>query len=194
MNGLNAISDTVCSSPDLKVLHLWEELQIIAVPHCLGNMTSLQAIWIDYCPSLRYIPLSLFSLPNLVELSLYHLNITHHALLEYNDVNEVATNYRSEQTKYWFSLNPICDENQSAFSSDLTSFLSLNDSCTPGYGLGYERVCPMRLVGDGLCQYECYFDANLWDKLSFRTSKLVALTNSCLVIGFGLWFYLQLQG
>merc|ERR1719361_3057730 len=69
--------------------------------------------------------------------------------------------FNDTKTTYWFSLNPICDEDWSSFPLELVSFLNLNNSCPLGTTCdsinanGYDLACPPRQHGDGKCDTEC---------------------------------------
>jgi len=104
------------------------------------------------------------------ELSLYNNQFDFEHLIEYNvpsdsDVDEWFDDnfhFNENQTTYWFSINPICDEEWSSFPLKLVSFLNLNTSCplgNPCYedqsGNAYEQNCAPRLLGDGKCDLLC---------------------------------------
>merc|ERR1712130_96540 len=73
----------VCSLRELEVLHIEFE-QISSIPKCIGDLPGIRAIWIDICPFLSAVPLAMFSLPTLVELSVYSGSIDMQSLIEFN--------------------------------------------------------------------------------------------------------------
>jgi len=178
-SGLRAIPESICSLNQLKILHFSDELYLSSVPHCVGDLVQLQAIWIDK-GFLVDVPLSLFSLPNLKELSLYNNEIDFESLLEYNLPSNLTLDesqwfaehfaFDDRRTSYWISMNPICDENMTAFPPKLVSFLNLDTACPVGnpcsldIGNGVaDEFCPPRLLGDGHCDWQCANDGCAWD-------------------------------
>ena len=139
-NDLHSISDEICALGQLDILSISYE-PITSIPRCVGTMNSLEAIWLDVCPQLREIPLTMFHLPHLRELSVFNGNIDFQSLVEYN-VPEAVRNgteaveewfdanfiFNSNETEYWLLLQPINDQNTADFPVSLQKFLNLNQT------------------------------------------------------------------
>jgi len=167
---LEEIPDAICSLDKLSIIHIeFEEISVI--PHCIGTMTQLKAIWIDNCILLKYIPMAIFNLPNLLELSLYRGNISFSSLIEYNVPDDIKNDtqavnqwfddnfhFESNHTDYWLFRQPINDMNITELPLSLQTFLT-----TANYGDGAcsdsfvvtQSQCPPRLLGDGRCNHQC---------------------------------------
>ena len=138
------------------------------VPHCVADMTSLKAIWIDVCPDLTDIPLSMFKMPNLLELSLFTGSISYESLIEYNVPEEMQNDtdavdqwfeenfaFNLNQTDYWFDGHPLCDsDDRSALPGSLQSMLNVTCGSLNCSSAGI-AFCPPRKQGDGRCDAEC---------------------------------------
>merc|ERR1712137_794144 len=103
-------------------------------------MTALQAIWIENCISLNHVPIDMFNLPNLIELSLFNGNIYFDDLVEYNvpennwndteAVNQYFDRhlqYNLDHTQYWIAEIPIYEEDWTDFPDSLRAFLNQTD-------------------------------------------------------------------
>eukprot|EP01083_Nonionella_stella_P016728 46723_1 len=161
--GLSEIGNTFCDLKQLRVLQIKYELKIDSIPHCIATLRKLLAIWIDVT-SLTKIPLELFNLPQLLQLSLFNGNIDYDHLIDYNNESlEISFN---SNTTAWLTWNPICDEIQLLPPALQTVF---NKSCEPHpcglYSSWYyeNNFCPPRLLGDGRCDSGCEKQNCYWD-------------------------------
>eukprot|EP01084_Bolivina_argentea_P029527 54833_1 len=177
-NGLNSFPESICNLTQLKVLELYAETQIISIPHCVSNLRELNQLVIDVCFNLKYIPLSIFSLPKLIVLTLFKDSITYQSLLEYNLpsnsmnwstlrvsewVNDNFNPHNYNQTEYWMSSNPICDEKTAQLPSKLQHFL--NNTCDYFCEIDNKltTLCSPLLYGNGRCDFLCNFAECGWD-------------------------------
>eukprot|EP01084_Bolivina_argentea_P013130 24602_1 len=169
-NSLSSFSESICQLKQLIVLQMEYELEIKSIPHCIFNLKQLKAFWVDFSPMLTSIPLSIFNLPHLIELSLYNGNIDYRSLLQYNIPNIQSNDTLSinawfdgnlqPQNKsyndYWFSFNPICEENITSFPASLKHILSSSNCHHPcDVDSLYDKFCIPRKVGDGRCDDQC---------------------------------------
>eukprot|EP01083_Nonionella_stella_P195392 719808_1 len=169
-NGLQTFPDTICNLTNLQVLDINLESNIKSIPKCISNLVELKQLILDNCLLLQYIPLSIFKLPKLVTLSLFHGLITLQSLIEYNVPNNIDTNdsnaalewlrdelvINSNIKEYYLALNPICNENVTWLGND---HAFMNQSCHyPCMGAKtvlQNQFCPPRLLGDGTCDTLC---------------------------------------
>eukprot|EP01083_Nonionella_stella_P047667 127571_1 len=164
--GLLEIEHSICGLNQTRVIHILYEIGIQSVPHCIQELTKLEAIWID-ATSLKAVPLSVFNLPHLLELSLFNGDIDVENLMIYNNIsltNTFELQINANAT-YWLAYNPICNELES-LPSNLRSLI--DDTCTHPCGSysihNYENtLCSPRLLGDGRCTEGCQTDNCNWD-------------------------------
>eukprot|EP01083_Nonionella_stella_P106357 306791_1 len=176
--GLREFPEAICDMTHLDVLQI--RLNFIAsVPHCIRNLTHLEQLVIDSSQTLVNIPLSMFSLPNLYDLSLYSSSITYVDLISYNldgtdiDINDTEeinewfdTSFKwNPHTTYWLQRTPLCDENLSDMPTGFADFMRNNATkchyeCTDYLGeppVEHSMVyaCAPYLIGDGKCDLKC---------------------------------------
>ena len=146
-NGLNTLPESICNLKELMVLYLEYETNIESIPHCIGDLINLQALIVDLSIILMDVPFSIFKLPKLKLLSLFNAAISYQSILDYNlpiDINSNDTESVHKwlndnfdylnNTDYYLSLNPICDELM--VPSKLFLLLNNTDAC--------EYECSMR--------------------------------------------------
>lgn len=162
-SGIEEISELFCLQNQLVVFHLYME-SMLSIPHCISDIKSLKALWIESCVYLVDFPLSIFSLPNLIELSLHQSNIEYQDLITYNIPEDMQNDtqgvelwfddnfrFNIERTDYWFQ-SPICDSNYSELPSGLANFVNVTCSAyNPCMADGVidltEQYCPTRVLG-----------------------------------------------
>lgn len=94
----------------IEVLHIQREIKITALPLCLGELTTLEAVWIDLNWMLRDVPLSLLLLPKVVELSLFNNDMSWDSLLEYNFGGDLEAAEQWFEDDFEWERHPICDD------------------------------------------------------------------------------------
>ena len=167
-NLISEIPEDICSLRQLNIMEIEFEA-IESVPHCVGSMNQLKAIWIENCFYLTDIPLSMFNLPDLLELSLYFGDIDYHNLIEYNvpeDINNdtdavdqwIDDNFifDFDRIDYWLSRHPICNDNRSGIAVSVQRFLNgtcdVEDLCADAAESNIDTdFCAPRKLGDGKC-------------------------------------------
>ena len=169
-NGLLELSPAICNLHQLDVLNIENEYLLSSLPSCLGELTQLRVLWLDFL-TVSAVPFTLFSLPNLIELSMYNGNLNYNSMLTYNfpsfanDTQAIGAWFdqifapRYDDANYWLSLNPICDNFQNdMYPSALVSFLNVSctdNLCAVDGGRILGDFCAPRLLGDGRCDYKC---------------------------------------
>ena len=88
---------------NLEYLELHWDL-IESVPFCVGDLVKLKQLLFDVDIELKYIPLSIFNLPELRDLSLFQLDISYNNLLTYNLPQDIDDN-DTDATNAWFNDN-----------------------------------------------------------------------------------------
>eukprot|EP01083_Nonionella_stella_P228386 809465_1 len=170
-NGLQTFPRSICNLTRLEVLNIFLETKMVTIPNCISNLTQLKELVIDNCALLENVPFPIFSLPNLVTLSLFHGQISWQSFVEYNAPNDTDTNDTFAITewiinsefkisasiqKIYLSINPICDvtnaswfpiQLHAAFNEESCSYMCDTD--------GYDHFCPPRLLGNGRCDFIC---------------------------------------
>ena len=168
-NGFIELPTSICNLTSLAVLQIEFEAVLQSMPHCLGQLDNLEAVYIDGCFLLRDIPISVFNLDNVIILSIFHASITYQSVLDYNlpidiDTNDTEAvnewmednfNYHSlNQTDYYLASNPICAEDATDFPSNLQYFLL--DTCEFMCDENREsQFCIPRELGNGHCDEAC---------------------------------------
>ena len=67
--------------------------------------------------------------------------------------------FDANQTQFWISAHPICDENVTDLPVVLQSFLDI--ACLRDYECeGIGRFCSPRVRGDGVCNIQCLHTTN----------------------------------
>ena len=137
----------LCNLTQLEIMEFKWSFELKSIPHCIGNLKSLKQFFCDVCPELKDIPLGLFHLPELRDLSLFQSSIEYMDLLNYNlpsplnFINNTiinawfndAFNWNND-TDYWFQLTPICQT-------------QLSHSVARKFGQFMEQKCK--------CDFEC---------------------------------------
>eukprot|EP01083_Nonionella_stella_P268263 906789_1 len=202
--GLLSFSADICALTELEVLHFqWNTIE--SIPHCISNLQSVQQLLIDGTLQLSDVPLSIFNLSNLYDLSLFHAQITVESLLLYNvdediDLNDtVALNgwfedhfdWHSNQTTYYLQLNPLCESDLDSLDlyvpNKLRFFLENVAQCEHPcnyhlHGAGLVQFCSPFLMGDGFCDQRCNIPACAFDEgdcvqMCFADPQLQNITN-----------------
>eukprot|EP01083_Nonionella_stella_P194517 717417_1 len=178
--GVRQFSEQICNMTNLEILQFrWNiHLEVTSVPHCISNLRSLKQLSIDGEIHLVDVPLSMFGLPQLLELTLFHASVSYDTLIEYNvdtnDSNQINdwldTNFKwNEDTVYWLQRNPICQEDTNSMHSKIASFLKsdntkCHDECTDYYGEPDIAACLPYRLGDGHCDMKCNTPYCAYDK------------------------------
>ena len=76
-----------------------------SVPECIIELTNLKQILLDICASLTNVPLGLFNLPHLKDLSVFQTNINYLNLLTITEID--AWN---SDTDFYLQLTSMCDD------------------------------------------------------------------------------------
>eukprot|EP01083_Nonionella_stella_P076407 208187_1 len=166
-NGLPTFPDSICNLQSLQVLEMVQEIQIESIPPCVAKLIDLEQLIIENCIVLKYIPLSVFALPNLVILSLFHIDISLSSLIEYNVPNKSIQNNTDMAIQWlqntlkitpsmdelYLTSSPICDENVTWFPMEF----NISEACyTPCISTHTAtQFCSSRLMRDGKCDYVC---------------------------------------
>eukprot|EP01083_Nonionella_stella_P072699 196114_1 len=191
-NEFTEVPLSICHLTQLSVLQIEFEA-ITSIPYCIANLTELTELLLDGCILLSDIPLSLFGLPKLADLSLFKADISYDDLLAYNmphygleyiDNDTVAnaewfnTHFHvngDNQTTYWLALSPICDEDPGHYPTKLQSLIGAT-AATCDYPCDQaalvDGLCPPRMFGDGYCDSicqagDCYMDGGDCVQLCF---------------------------
>eukprot|EP01083_Nonionella_stella_P032660 89381_1 len=169
-NGLNTLPDSICSLTNLEVLDIQMELNIKSIPKCIKNLIHLKQLTIENCLLLEQIPLSVFELPDLVILSLFHNQISSSSLIQYNAPSNIidqnntnvsvewlrnALSIKSNIESLYLTMNPICDETV-PWHPNITTVC--HSPCKSAHDRNSEvddQFCSPRLVGDGKCDDVC---------------------------------------
>ena len=180
LNGLQSIPEDICKLHQLRALELDGE-SMESIPLCLGEMTQLKALWVDACLQLTDVPLSIFNLPDIIELSLFNANIDYLSLLAFNIPDGMVTNDTEaihewfadhfhpnslEDTTFWMSLNAICYEDDDVFPLKLREFVRATctgNPCADERGDVEAQFCTPRQLGDGKCHERCQHNGCYWD-------------------------------
>eukprot|EP01083_Nonionella_stella_P303474 1050693_1 len=172
LGGLVGFPKQLCALTELRVLQIdWDVIE--SVPHCVAEkLLHLQHFLLNGCVGLSSFPLSLFALPHLLEVSLWHESITFEDVLSFNNITNISnkslelyfdTNFEwNEDATYYLSLNPICDnQNRSELPTKLQTFLEgqtchypcASDDSQMRDGIFF--YCPPHIIGDGKCDFNC---------------------------------------
>eukprot|EP01083_Nonionella_stella_P135456 412062_1 len=169
-NGLTALPPSICELKYLQILEIVEERKIQTIPKCISNLSKLKQLIADNCLQLQDIPLSVFALPELVTLSLFHGSITLQSLIQYNVPNNIRndTNASVEWLRNTFEIapnieehylqyNPICIETVQWFPSEYNGVMtaSCERPCNANDTNQLVSFCSPRLLGDGKCDPTC---------------------------------------
>eukprot|EP01083_Nonionella_stella_P054263 143307_1 len=170
-NGLQTFPESICSLTSLQVLEIEREVNIPSIPPCIAQLIHLEQLTIENCILLKYIPLSVFALPDLVVLSLFHNKISLSSLIEYNANQTIQNNtdiaiqwlqntmqITPKMDELYLTSNPICDENVTWFPMELNISEACYTPCRPrraGTTRVIDQFCPSRLVADGKCDVIC---------------------------------------
>eukprot|EP01084_Bolivina_argentea_P093119 167505_1 len=190
--GLTHFDEQICNLTQLLLLEMQREFKIETIPHCISNLKLLNALFIDSSYELINIPLSIFNLPNVFELSFYNGNINYNNLLSYNLPNNISINntyainkyfddtfYWNNNTNYWLVFNPICNNiNNISLPIKLQSFMNANVKCNHLCSDNTQTtLCIPRNVGNGKCDAacntnNCFYDYGDCVQLCFANSDL----------------------
>eukprot|EP01083_Nonionella_stella_P249005 861460_1 len=170
-SGLVEFPDQLCSLTQLFGIHIaWAGVP--SIPHCVVDLLNLQIVIFDALPQLTYIPIGLFSLPKLRELSIWKAGITYDTLLQFNNISatdQIETYFDEHfnwhtSTDYYISLNEICDE-MYVLPSKLQQFINETNAChyqcSRDPTKSWSTLCPSNAWGDGICDMVC--NTNLCD-------------------------------
>eukprot|EP01083_Nonionella_stella_P094719 265838_1 len=182
LGGLVGFPKQLCALTALRILQIeWDVIP--SVPHCVAEkLRHLQHFLLNGCVGLSTLPISLFALPHLLELSLWHQSVAFEDVLSFNNITNTSKqsleiyferNFEwNEDATYYLSLNPICDnQNRSELPTKLQTFLNRFDTCNypcekadhedllirgqNAYHEGLYRYCPPNIIGDGKCDFSC---------------------------------------
>eukprot|EP01083_Nonionella_stella_P127285 385610_1 len=188
-NAFTEVPSSICHLTELRVLQMEFEA-ITSIPHCIGNLTELTEVLLDGCILLSDIPLSLFGLPKLADLSLFKADFSYEDLLTYNMPyygveyvdNDTVANAEwfndhflanmDNQTTYWLALSPICDEDPAHYPTNLQSLIATTCDYPCESEFIQDVLCPPRMYGDGYCDVicqaaDCYMDGGDCVQLCF---------------------------
>eukprot|EP01083_Nonionella_stella_P127286 385613_1 len=186
-NEFTEVPLSICHLTQLSVLQIEFEA-ITSIPYCIANLTELTELLLDGCILLSDIPLSLFGLPKLADLSLFKADLSYEGLLAYNmpkygvdyHDNDTSTNAEwfndhfqfNNDTTYWLALSPICEEEREQYPIKLQYLLNTTCDYPCEVGSGKDTLCIPRMFGDGWCdgicqQGDCYMDGGDCVQLCF---------------------------
>eukprot|EP01084_Bolivina_argentea_P182215 314615_1 len=178
--GLTSFSSQICNLKKLEILQFqWNTIE--SIPHCISELTLLKQLLVDATFTLSKIPLSIFNLPMLYDLSLFKGDISVESLLAYNMQNNVSTDVHeldlwfnntfywntNNATNYWLQVNPICDNVTltvpgQTMPKKLEHFIKNIARCTAPCSriTGHDsdflgEFCPPILFGNGVCDSRC---------------------------------------
>eukprot|EP01083_Nonionella_stella_P126661 383459_1 len=164
----------VCSMSQIKAIII-ESTYITSVPHCVKNLKHLQSLLLTGNPLLEWIPLELFAMSNLLELSGAISKVSLDSLLSYNDllsVDELDRVFQyNPQHNYWFEYADFCDD-MTALPMDSIFWQFVNDSAccvSPCEDVGSSNAlvdllqCRSDKHHDGVCHSTCKNARCGWD-------------------------------
>eukprot|EP01083_Nonionella_stella_P043973 118605_1 len=181
-SGLQAFPVQLCSLNHLFGIHI-EWGSITSIPHCVVNLLNLEIVILNGLVELTDVPIALFSLPHLRELSIWHGAITYENLIAFNNVtddlnatDEIETYFNEhfnwnagDDHEYYISLNDICDEKiREELPSKLQQFINETNAChypcLPDQDAGFiGSFCPANVYGNGICDFGCNFNLCHYD-------------------------------
>eukprot|EP01083_Nonionella_stella_P081792 225519_1 len=199
---LQVFDEQICALRQLQVLQIqWASMR--SIPFCISDLQSLNELLIDVNFELTDVPISIFSLPNLIDLSLFLSGFTYHHLLAYNLPQNISINDTinanqwfndhfvwndPHQTSYWLAQTPICEENIWELPWKLQLFINETNACyypcqndqSNSLDLSTPLCMPM-LFGDGKCDKTCNFGTCFYDggdclQLCFANPELTNCT------------------
>eukprot|EP01083_Nonionella_stella_P043974 118610_1 len=181
-SGLLEFPEQLCALKDLFGIHI-EWAAIPSIPHCISNLSNLEIIIFNGLVDLTNVPIALFSLPHLRELSLWKAAITYENLLAFNNIsNDFSERFNwNASAEYYISLNGICDQTiRYALPSKLQEFMNETNAChypcSPDPQTAFmSAFCPPNVFGDGRCDfgcnwYLCEYDGGDCVQLCFATA------------------------
>ena len=188
--GLTEFSEQICNLTQLSILRFqWNDIK--SVPHCISDLVLLKQLLIDSAFELEDVPMSIFNLPNLYELSLFQSSISYESLIAYNLPDYIAANDTfsvmewlnstdtfgwNRDTKYYLQRSPLCDEVE-LLPMRWQTFISNHTECefgciwdadgNPAAEGYFGTYCSPSILGDGRCDNDCH-----WTQCAFDAGGL----------------------